>query len=197
MITVAVASGDPRREHETAIALRDRLLKQALGLSDPSSCVIRLPSGRPALDRPVYDLSVSHSAGRVAVGLLTPGAVSIPAGSAVSALWTLEETADAIGLDLECVAGKTEERCRRIAGRFFSPVEQERIDRSDRPVETFLTLWTQKESAVKATGEGLRALRSVDLLAPCPDRRFFTRTVSLQGEAFVISVCLLKNAGVK
>lgn len=195
MIAVSWASGDPDREHETALALRDDLLRQALDVIDPAACVSRLPSGRPVLNRPGWDLSVSHSAGGVAVAILAPHAVSVSAPPGAT-LWTLEEPADAIGLDLESVADKSEERCRRVAGRFFSSAEQERLAASDRPVETFLTVWTRKESAVKATGAGLASLASTDVLAPCPGRRFFTRTVEMDGKPFRLSLCLLKNTGV-
>lgn len=196
MIALCWTQGDPAREKETAAALCGALIRRAFGVSDPDARLGYDERGRPRLSVAGADLSVSHSAGAVLIGLsardpLRP--LSLP-GTTVS---LLEEETDWLGVDLEITEGKNADRCLRVARRFFAPGEVaflEALPTGEEQVRAFLTLWTQKESAVKATGEGLRALSGVDVLTPAPGRRFLTRKLTIGGRDFLASACLLKNA---
>ncbi|MCL2509254.1 MAG: 4'-phosphopantetheinyl transferase superfamily protein [Oscillospiraceae bacterium] len=63
-----------------------------------------------------------------------------------------------IGVDVEYVR---DDLPVRVAGRFFDPGEQRRLDECPKQekARTFFTIWTQKESRVKLTGEGIAGLK--------------------------------------
>lgn len=88
-----------------------------------------------------------------------------------------------VGIDLEGERPMHEPVLRRC----FSEQEQALIRRADRPDFAFIQLWTQKESYLKATGDGLRALNSIDLLSPPPNASF---AHMLLGKMH-LSVCVL------
>ena len=54
-----------------------------------------------------------------------------------------------VGCDVECHANL------KITSRFFTADELETLQSSDRPEETFLRIWTLKESFIKRSGKGL------------------------------------------
>lgn len=58
-----------------------------------------------------------------------------------------------IGVDVEHVRPKQD--CLALAKRFFTPLEFEAIQSSEKPVESFYRCWTRKEAFLKATGLGL------------------------------------------
>lgn len=88
-----------------------------------------------------------------------------------------------VGIDIE------EERPLResVLRRCFSEEEQRLILESEHPSASFTELWTKKESYLKATGEGLRSLREIDLLSP-PENAFFYYE---QRGTLHFSVCVL------
>ena len=80
------------------------------------------------------------------------------------------------GTKVLCVTGDREVGCDleqtaraelRVAKRFFSPEEWERIEASPEPKETFTRLWTLKESYLKVIGEGL--LRPMNTFTVVPE----------------------------
>lgn len=107
------------------------------------------PLGKPYLLDPPRDLrfSLTHARGMVAVALA--------------------EGVD-VGVDVEPANRRAESM--QLARRFFAPEETALLEtlEGDARREAFFTLWTLKEAAVKATGEGLsRALDSFTVfLAP-------------------------------
>ena len=192
MITLVTAVGDPAREKETAASLTAELLRQAFG--DPAVLTCE-KSGRPRLSVPGADLSISHSQGIVLIGLLTKEALP-PLDLPDAAVTFLDGEGEAIGVDVEDAAGRTADKCLRIARRFFFPGETAVLQAlpPQEQVPAFLTFWTQKEAAVKATGEGLSALSTVDTQTPLPGRTFLTPPLPLEGREAVAAICLLKNA---
>ena len=193
MIALCLASGDPAREKERAAALCAALVEQVFG--DPA-LLGREASGRPRLKVPGADLSLAHSAGAVLVALSVKGDLP-PLNVAGATVTLLDEETDAVGVDLEADEGKDAARCLRIARRFFTPGEAARLEALSDPAavkDAFLTLWTQKEAAVKATGEGLKALSGVDTEAHFPGRRFRSWTTTLDGHPFHACLCMMKNA---
>ena len=192
MIALVTAVGDPAREKETAASLCADLLRQVFG--DPTVLTYE-KSGRPRLSVPGADLSISHSQGIVLIGLLTRAA--LPALALPDATVTfLDGEGEAIGVDVEAAAGRTADRCLRIARRFFFPGEAAALHvlPRDEQVPAFLALWTQKEAAVKATGEGLSGLSRVNTQAPLPGRVFLTPPPLFGKREAIAAICLLKNA---
>ena len=192
MIALVTAVGDPAREKETAASLCRELLRQVFG--DPAVLTYE-PSGRPRLSVPGADLSISHSQGLVLLALLTKEAPP-PLALAGATITLLEGEGEAIGVDVEDAAGRTADKCLRIARRFFSPGEAAALQALTprEQVPAFLALWTQKEAAVKATGEGLSALSRVDTQTPLPGRIFMTPPPLFAGREAITAICLLKNA---
>jgi 4'-phosphopantetheinyl transferase len=99
----------------------------------------RMPGGKPILDGddlPALQFSLAHSRtlGAVAIGRAGP-----------------------LGVDVETVA-PTRSR-EDVVGLAFAPAEQALLRplAGTRWLETFYTLWTLKEAAIKATGQGLSA----------------------------------------
>ena len=62
---------------------------------------------------------------------------------------------DAIGIDIQEYKNRPdeEERCRKIARRFFHPDEIDALDADT--VSAFYNIWTAKEAYVKLTGQGI------------------------------------------
>ena len=54
-----------------------------------------------------------------------------------------------VGCDVECHVNL------KIAPRFFAPAEIEKLNKSSSPDDTFLRIWTLKESFIKHSGNGL------------------------------------------
>lgn len=73
----------------------------------------------------------------------------------------------------------------KMMEKYFNPAEQKQVQTSG--IKKFFEIWTQKESYVKYTGEGIKAL-SKDLIYP-EDVAFFTE----QYEDYQISVCTKKE----
>jgi len=84
--------------------------------------------GKPYLADNSFFFSLSH-AGNVAMCAISD---------------TLE-----VGCDVECHVNL------KIAPRFFAPPEIEELQTSNSPEETFLRIWTLKESFIKLSGKGL------------------------------------------
>ncbi len=99
--------------------------------------------------------------------------------------WLLLAVGDApVGADIEKI---TKIRPKTME-RYFSQSEQERVKKNG--TKAFFEIWCQKESYVKYTGEGIKALskESKDLIYP-EDVAFFTETF----EDYQISVCTKSN----
>ena len=112
----------------------------------PHTCTVAVDkNGRPYLMgvEPHVDFNVTHTD-----------------GLAVCALATGENAR--VGVDAEALGARRTESMDRVAARWFTPREMERLNAAaDRECE-FLLIWTAKEAIVKRTGEGLSALAQTD-----------------------------------
>ena len=81
------------------------------------------------------------------------------------AFCAISDSEDAIGLDAESLGRIKSDRLESLSKRWFTESEQKRLQ-AEPSEEIFLDIWTKKESLVKLTGEGLRALREADTEAP-------------------------------
>lgn len=128
-----------KREGDAHALLRDAI-RQVWGLDAPE--IVRRPDGKPVFARyPDLHFNLSHS------GALTLCALSDRP----------------VGADIEIVrphrAG--------LPAYVFQGAEYERYLALGGGWEAFYTLWTEKESILKYTGEGLKALRRAELPAGC------------------------------
>lgn len=140
---------DDRRRFVLAAAMLRRVAGSALGRAPQDVAIDRRchecggHHARPRVEGAPWNVSVSHS-GHLAVLAVSDGGVGVDV-----------ECIDAAGQDLDAVRGlvlSPEERARR------SPLV---------PMSTteLLAVWTAKESALKATGEGLRTSMT-DVVVP-------------------------------
>jgi 4'-phosphopantetheinyl transferase len=95
-----------------------------------------------------------------------------------------------IGVDIERIRHDIE--VNEIAGRFFSPVEQQALDQASersRP-DAFFRCWTRKEAWLTARGDGLSfPLSSFDVLDAQPDGAVTLVTRPDPAEALRWSIC--------
>lgn len=116
-------------------------------------------NGKPYLEDCPYHFNLSHSDGLL---LLAVGDTPV-------------------GADIEKIT-----RIRpKVMGTYFSQSEQDRVAKEG--VDSFFAIWTQKESYVKYTGEGLKGL-SKELIYP-DEIAFFSK----KHENYQISVCTRKD----
>ena len=96
-----------------------------------------------------------------------------------------------VGVDIE----KPKANFERIAKRFFTEDESQKIKNAPSPADEFLLVWTRKEAFVKLTGEGLkRALDSFNvydesLYSYCTE----TTASNITGQKFCYSICYKKQ----
>jgi len=123
---------DRARSIVARAALRD-LLGRALGRDPRSLRFTTGAHGKPALAGGELEFNVSHSGARVAIAIasVTP-----------------------VGIDIE--HDRTVRDAVALARRFFSPREAAMVESDP---SSFLSIWTAKESVIKAIGGGL----SIDL----------------------------------
>lgn len=122
------------------------LLQYALkrhGISLENCTVKRDENGRPFLSGMEIDFNLSHTE-----------------GFAVCAISALPSTR--VGVDVERIGARRAEAIERVAARWFTVREQERLNAAEDRENIFLNIWTAKEAVVKRTGEGLSGLAKVD-----------------------------------
>lgn len=169
-VTVALRAFNAPLPPRTASAEARRLLSDLLareGISVPAPLpIVKEKNGRPYLDLPRtatdphIDFNLSHAGPYVVCALATASYI---------------ERVPRIGVDVEVPHEKFSPE--RLAARFFAPAEFELLRKHDFARPHFLKLWTQKESYLKLTGEGLAGgIRSTDTTRPSalPFPVFFT-----------------------
>lgn len=160
-------SKSPRRN----TAARHAALSLLLHLSTHTGLSIDHPiqtseNGRPhfaALDAP--DFNLSHTSG-LAAAILGRGRVGID----------VQEELETLATD-------------RLAARFFSPAEQERV--CGAPRELFFELWTKKEALGKLLGVGLPPLLGKDTVALAAHHGlvFATERIFVGGKTYTLTAC--------
>lgn len=121
-------------------------------------------NGKPYLaDHPSCHFSISHSANVVAVAVAE----------------------NPIGIDVE----KTGRALDSLAKRYYTPKEQDYIQNSDNPRESFYEIWTRKEAFIKMTGEGLcRPLDSFEVLEDSRYKSWMLHQLRTE-ESYAVSLC--------
>ncbi len=128
-------------EEENAWDLLKKAVRRVWGLTELPA-VERLPGGKPVFARrPELCFSLSHS-----------GPLSLCALS--------DRT---VGADIE----QLRPRSPGLPAYVFRGEDHRRYQALGGDQDAFYTLWTEKESVVKYTGEGLRALRRAQVPAGC------------------------------
>ena len=153
-------------EHNYAIMMRDSLLgKYATFETHP--VFEQRERGKPYIANSAVTYSVSHTKGCIACALSVPDSTTelkmcervIESGEyLLDAAFPCE-----IGVDFEFIdRARSCDRVESIAGRYFSDGERARLAGADDTVTEFYRIWTSKESFVKCTGEGMKAISRAD-----------------------------------
>ena len=106
--------------------------------------------------------------------------------------WAVLAVSDVpVGIDIEKMSGRNV----RLAAKIFHPDEFAWLQEGENPSERFYTLWTMKESVMKATGQGLALATKSFSVVPA----FEGENIKIEGKAFypesftfddyVLSVC--------
>ena len=161
-VALAKLEGPRRREYLSSRWLIRQSLSKVSGLP-PAQC--QPVDGRPvaSLTPEGWHISLSHSRGLTAVATgMTP-----------------------LGIDIEPSQRKPD--WAGVARRWFSPVEQEWLFRTDDPFN-FLKVWTLKEAWLKATGRGiagnlqtLEVRKDFELYGDQPDRLWLASCFYVEG----------------
>ena len=125
---------DDRRRSIVARAATRRLLGRALDADPRALVIVESVRGKPILLSRQIEFNASHSGDLVALAF----AKGTP-----------------VGIDVEQRRRLNDPLA--LATRFFSAEELARVRAADDADDAFLTIWTAKESLVKATGKGIAA----------------------------------------
>ncbi len=129
--------GDRHRFYLARSSLR-QLLHHYTG--HPATTIATTPTGKPFLPDHPLQFNISHAGDWVAIALTHH--------------WP-------IGIDLE--TRRPMANVLALARRFFRPTEAAALAQQPHQNQAFFTLWTRKEAFLKATGEGLQGLKTVEL----------------------------------
>ncbi|MEA5418712.1 4'-phosphopantetheinyl transferase superfamily protein [Spirulina sp. CCNP1310] len=129
--------GDRHRFYLARSSLR-QLLHHYTG--HPLGVILTTPQGKPFLPDHPLQFNISHTGDWVAI--------------AFAHHWPL-------GIDIETL--RPMEDVLALARRFFRPSEAAALAQQPDPTAAFFTIWTRKEAFLKATGEGLQGLQTVEL----------------------------------
>lgn len=154
-------------------------------------------NGKPHARGAVF--SVSHSRTLIMCALFVPGPTVngipvITSGEQVeltdsTQFFVLEcdKCAD-LGADTEYISPRRDEsRLEAISGRYFNPEEISIVKEGGR--NAFYRMWTEKESYLKLSGVGLKAIRTANTLSLPEGISVLSFGVSCRGEDFSCSVC--------
>ncbi|TVQ54575.1 MAG: 4'-phosphopantetheinyl transferase superfamily protein, partial [Spirulina sp. DLM2.Bin59] len=134
--------GDRHRFYLARSSLR-QLLHHYTGHS--AHTIATTPRGKPFLPDHPLQFNLSHTGDWVAIALTQN--------------WP-------IGIDLETCRPMAD--VLTLAHRFFRPAEAAALAQQPHPNQAFFTLWTRKEAFLKATGDGLQGLQTVELNSDRP-----------------------------
>ena len=168
------------KQHRVSVELRREMLEGVVGGAEWEFAVRE--GGKPYVVGENITFSVSHTDGCVICAVSVPDASAntkyptapdVICDEGVYRIGTFSRHGE-IGCDTELYNGQSNEhssgkragldaeRAGKIAERYFTEGEKREINSSENSLESFYRIWTAKESIVKATGEGIKALRSAD-----------------------------------
>ena len=150
-------SADDNCRRDTAHRARAELLNIAFDITNTDELIKIANGGKPYIENAPFDFSDAHTENAVAVAAAGEGGY-------IEGLICIDETCKKIGIDIE-YSGRAvkKEKMAIVIRKLFSRKESEYVclgTPGDK--ERFLEIWTKKESIIKATGEGLKAIRGAD-----------------------------------
>ena len=157
-------------EHILAISLRDKLLTEYAPKIKHSSFGVHR-RGKPYIKDSDITYSVTHTDGCTGCAVSFPNTEIpkdipfLPAVVTESGIYLVDAYNDPceLGVDFERIStARDEARLSSIASRYFDEAELAFLEESSDKCAAFYRLWTDKESMVKCTGEGLSALSFAD-----------------------------------
>ena len=147
-------------------------LKNALGDKDARE-IVRDARGRPSfLYNGDMDFSISHSQSLSVAALI--------------------DSLGRVGVDIERIDEKKEDTHRRIAKRYFSDEERQRLASSPTPIE-FFKIWTAKEARAKLSGNGLAEIISLDRAEKNEEGNVRHFLLTYKNEKYILAVCTDKD----
>jgi len=191
MISVAVTlcEGGKARAHEAGLSLRNAMLSSLLpSLKADDFCT--LPHGKPALISGDIGFSVSHSGNAVCCAVAADRPTANPEKAFCLTLPC--DGVTEVGIDIELVRPRPLFRRKGVAKRFWSA--EESAAAGDDLIK-FYEIHTKKEALCKMSGLGLADYRRCSLSRT--DAETDTRTLSLDGETYVLSVAFYRENGKK
>lgn len=194
MIITGISPSAPASHHSDGRRLLREIAKRFAGTEIGE--IITDKGGKPRTDG--FPFSISHSSGLVMCSVFVSGEFpSLPVladGDEIAVAGDVFFASDAwecadIGADIEIISdSRKEERIRALAERYYSEAEREFVLGGD-TAERFYRVWTEKESFLKLTGEGLSGIRRADT-SSLPQGTFCRSfRVIHGGEKYSASIC--------
>lgn len=189
---------DTSAQHDSHCAWR-LLLNDMLSrfLSLDGITVYKDENGKPRSSEALF--SVSHSRDVVMCALFVPEQIGeLPTVLSASDRIDLTDgtqffaiecgkCAD-LGADTEFISPRrSEPRLKALSERYFTPDEISLVDKNGK--SAFYRIWTEKESYLKLSGVGLKAIRTANTLSLTEGISMLSFSVSHNGEEFSCSVC--------
>lgn len=173
---------DNASQHSAAKEIRNYLLCKAFGIINADSAVLISDVGKPCIKDFDVDFSVAHAenaavAAACGKGMQIEGAVCI------------DKAVSKIGVDIEWADRPVSRKSMAlISGKEFSIREREYVAAGTvGDTQRFLEIWTKKESIVKATGQGLKAIGTADSLDG--SYKFLeTRHIVIGDKTYIVSI---------
>ena len=179
-IYVARCPNEMQIMHEKGVEMRDRVLGAIFPSYSPD-WVVRTPEGKPILKQGFLSFSISHSHGVVAFA--AAGNFSPPPPAEGEIFFTLSETPEAIGVDVEKVREIRDVSA--LTRRWFSSAETALVGENS---PRFIACFSQKEALSKCSGKGLAELTRCDTCSLAVGEFLWNRSLCFDGEEFVLSL---------
>ena len=168
---------NPRRRAESAsglFCLREALEYLNITKENKNFIIARDEDGRPSFaDTDLPDFSIAHD-GALSVAVLADGKTRV-------------------GVDIE----KTEKEKgnisadsqKKLAERFFSAVEKERLREKAYQTDEFFRIWTEKEAYAKKCGKGLSKILAESEESENKNEKFLCFEITIEEERYILTLC--------
>lgn len=187
MILLCIKRSDnPKAESKRFL---ECVLQEHCKIESPQSKLRYNDHGKPLIDGTVF--SVSHSEHALCIALQCEQVGDSAHDYTVYKIQTTN-TADSIGVDIECVDNKTADRCKKIAKAKFFDSEQQLLQEATTEqdyVDTFCKMWTAKECYCKYTGVGLSDAIGFQTGISHDGICIYTDIISMESEKYAVSIC--------
>ena len=185
-----------REEHDHAVKMRDELLTLVYGASEFAFAVKE--GGKPYIENSSIAYSITHTDGCISCAVSVEDTAAdypeLPENVTKSGIYSLPADFPCeIGYDIEYMNERRS--CDMIFGvskKFFSEGELLRLNSSCDTHTEFFKIWTTKESLVKCTGEGMKAIAYVDVTSL--DRSYAVHSFTAENgdKRFACCLCMKK-----